>query len=792
MMEKETESAETESGFQPSTSAADRLRLENSFGDSRPRRSFRLRRLALKELRETLRDRRTIVTLIVMPLLVYPILSLIFRSFLTSNAHLFGGGEPVTFQIVYTGDGTAEQTNQLLARIGGTVEIWERQAEDLGKPAADKSDDPSTIGALANSKRRPSEFVPFKNHSWVFVPPDSGSSVERIVADGHADLGVVFETQGRDAWGEGQIKLISRTDGPSRAAASYLQMNLDLFNKAALNDMLRRARLPSEPALKIVDQLLPLPDGVAADEGGGFSLASLIPLILVLMTITGAVYPAIDLTAGEKERGTLETLMAAPLPRLAILTAKFVAVLTVAVLTALLNMIGMAATIWVFQLDQFLPGSAGFTLAVVLKIFLLLVLFAAFYSALLLAVTSYARSFKEAQAYLIPIILLSMGPGLLAMTPGLSLAGPWAVAPMVNLLLLARDVIENKVEWVPALVAILSTATYGLLAMMWAARSFGSDAILYQTHGSFGEMFARPLKTRALVPLPVVMFCLVVLFPLNFVLIGILGRMPSDDATQLAVRFSLMGVFTVGSFLLFPLLVAIHQRTVIRSGFGLNFSRPVFWLAAVLLGISLWPIVMACISGWHDVYGWFAGAETRDAWHEQLVTETAAQVARVRQVSPIVIAICLAIIPAICEEWFFRGLLMRSLLRSRHAWAAILISAFVFGLFHVLSNSVIAIDRLLPTTLVGLMLGYLAYKSDSIFPGIVLHAIHNAAVVFLAYYQPTLSQYEWFPAEDDPIPGTWIMAGAFVSLVGLALVVWAKNTNEEETGIGSEHSPLPD
>ena len=75
-----------------------------------------------------------------------------------------------------------------------------------------------------------------------------------------------------------------------------------------------------------------------------FSLAALIPLILVLMTVTGAVYPAIDLTAGERERGTLETLIAAPVPRLGLLFAKYVAVLTVALLTAVVNLIGMTIT----------------------------------------------------------------------------------------------------------------------------------------------------------------------------------------------------------------------------------------------------------------------------------------------------------------------------------------------------------------------------------------------------------------------------------------------------------------
>ena len=147
-----------------------------------------------------------------------------------------------------------------------------------------------------------------------------------------------------------------------------------------------------------------------------FRWPHLIPLILVLMTVTGAVYPAIDLTAGERERGTLETLIAAPVPRLGLLMAKYVAVLTVALLTALVNLAGMTITAHSTGLAASLFGG-GMTLDVVIKVLLLLALFAAFFSAILLALTSCARSFKEAQAYIIPLMLVCLVPGVLCLLP---------------------------------------------------------------------------------------------------------------------------------------------------------------------------------------------------------------------------------------------------------------------------------------------------------------------------------------------------------------------------------------
>src|SRR6185503_2333002 len=77
---------------------------------------------------------------------------------------------------------------------------------------------------------------------------------------------------------------------------------------------------------------------IVGERMEGLSLRAVVPLILILMTITGAVYPAIDLTAGERERGTLEILVAAPVPRLALLFAKYVTVVTVALMTAVVNL----------------------------------------------------------------------------------------------------------------------------------------------------------------------------------------------------------------------------------------------------------------------------------------------------------------------------------------------------------------------------------------------------------------------------------------------------------------------
>ena len=121
----------------------------------------------------------------------------------------------------------------------------------------------------------------------------------------------------------------------------------------------------------------------ASEPTGNGTLGILIPLILILMTITGAVYPAIDLTAGERERGTLEILVAAPVPRLALLFAKYVSVVTVALLTAVVNLGTMMVTLVVSGLGPMQAFRNGLTVEALLSILALLVLFAGFFSAVL-------------------------------------------------------------------------------------------------------------------------------------------------------------------------------------------------------------------------------------------------------------------------------------------------------------------------------------------------------------------------------------------------------------------------
>ena len=757
--------------------------------ERRPNRGgvARIWRLATKELRETLRDRRTIVTLIFMPLLVYPILSLIFQNFLLSSLGEVQDSDDPKFTILLATNLPQNESTSYLNRISTQVaefekEIGEKQSEENSEDAEVVEDEDQLAENLAvedelldyrvvEDQSRHNQAL--SDNNWIYVEGATEEDVAQIVAQGDADVGLIVKIDDEGLRIE-ELKIFQRESLVSSEAAAYLKRQFRQWNNSFVDKMFR-ARGGKLPAVEPLVKRIEIKQGRTA----GGTIASMIPLALVLMTITGAVYPAIDLTAGERERGTLETLMAAPIPRMSILFAKFIAVVTVAVLTAILNLVGMTIVMWVFQLDQMLPGG-GLTVGIIFKVFLLLVLFAVFFAACLLMVTSFARSFKEAQAYLVPIILLSLGPGLLATSPNITLSGLTTVTPMMNLLVLARDVMTDQVQTGAAVIAVISTLVYAFVALSIAARMFGADTILYSQQLSLSSLVTRPKRTSAFVPVVAALLCLVLLLPINMVSIGVLGRIGKTLSENFSLFCLLMATFTAFSFFVIPSFVAWINRVNFKIGFGLNGTSTTYFIAAVILGLSLWPIVMLMVEGTYAIYGMMAGEAAAGARHEMLVKLSEEQVVRFRQVSPAIIALCFSLIPAFCEEWFFRGMLLRALAKEWKAWSAILTTAVLFGVFHILSNSAISLDRFLPTMLIGILLGYIAWKSNSIWPSFILHALHNGTVAFLGYYQESLSELPWFPQEAEKIPTSWGLIACLVAGVGIAIIV--KATRQADVG----------
>jgi ABC-2 type transport system permease protein/sodium transport system permease protein len=398
-------------------------------------------------LTEILRDRRTIVTLIVMPLLLYPLLTLGFGQFVL-------GGK------------VAEPPSEY--RIGFESKADEQMMTlHLSRGLTARS---RVTGQAPRLQLRTGSV------------PTSFENLEDAVQRGTVDIGLRPPAPAA----EGAWTVIYREDSSvGRDAAQYVQELSAAADVEALRVALLRSGQRPPPATQFVAAPL------ASESPARLSLAVFVPLVLILMTMTGAVYPAIDLTAGERERGTLEVLIAAPVPRVSLLFGKYVAVLAVAVLTAVVNVGSMTVSLLVSGFAEQVFGPGGIRVVTLLEIFGLVLLLAAFFSAVLLVLTSFARSFKEAQAYLIPLMVVALLPGVAGLMPGLPLSGPLAVVPLLNIVLLARDLLGGHADPVSAAVVVISTAAYALVAVALAAQVFGAEGVLYGESGGWRALLRR-------------------------------------------------------------------------------------------------------------------------------------------------------------------------------------------------------------------------------------------------------------------------------------------------------------
>lgn len=707
----------------------------------------RLWRLTRKELRETLRDRRTILTLFLMPLLVYPLLSLAFRQFL--------------FTSYQTPDDSSTKWNIGVASIQDHRTVEELLA--FGERVQNERPAENPRSAGEESRLLPQVF-------WY-----EGADFAERLSSRDLDVGVRLQ------WSEPQpesnrrelvkCEIIYRDDSAlSVDLARRLERILQAVNDSQWRLRLQKLGGSTDPAVDF--EMHPIRD----KKPYSLPLATLVPLILILMTITGAVYPAIDLTAGERERGTLESLVATPIPRFAVLVAKYIAVLTVAILTALMNIVAMTVTVHSTGLGSILFGVGGLSLFAVVQVFCLMVMFAAFFSAVLLALTSFARSFKEAQAYLIPLMLFAMTPGFLSAVPGVSLTGWWAVTPLANMVLLARDVLEQGADPWWAIVAIASTIVYGLSALVLAANIFGNDAILYGSQDSWEEWFSWPKKVMPQPAMGLAMFTLAMIFPLHVWLTGQLSQATNPVAmpgmpiqiTAEMIQNSLLGgcVITWGLYLLLPIAIAAIRRLDLPRTFQVLPFPPLALIGVVVLGFSLWPVAHEIV-----VFSQRIGLATLSGEKLAKVSELAIVI---RQLPFIGVFFCLAITPAICEELFFRGYFFSALKAEAKGWTTILLSGVIFGLFHVILGSGAQVERLFSTSLLGCVLAWVAWRTGSVVPSMILHLIHNGLLVRLMFVTEDLTPN---PISGLHLPISWQVGGIVGTTVGLILVWLATRRN---------------
>lgn len=237
-------------------------------------------------------------------------------------------------------------------------------------------------------------------------------------------------------------------------------------------------------------------DTASSEQSLGSIMGSILPFMLVVSLLIGTMYPAIDTAAGERERGTLETILTLPVTNRQLILSKFITVAAIGVVSALLNILSMGAiAVYMYKLMDLQTEVAVLDLAKFVPAILVCVLavfaFSLFISAITMCVTSFAKSYKEANNYITPLMLVVMFVGYVGFIPNLELTQTMAMVPVANICLLIKNIMVFKIDYGAIAVVLLSNVAYAIAAILFLSKIYDSEAILFSDGKAGLQLFER-------------------------------------------------------------------------------------------------------------------------------------------------------------------------------------------------------------------------------------------------------------------------------------------------------------
>jgi sodium transport system permease protein len=766
----------------------------------------------VREVRDQLRDRRTLFMIAILPVLLYPMLGLGMVEMMLTFSQQRQTIVVLNADELPESPAFLEENTIAAAWLQGgqdsstTLElIAERQADrtaaDVPDPAADRAGLKSAtaatptraqlrrtrlleesralakdITALRSLNSQDTDTAVAENEiaalqtriSAQFAKADLQVLV--IVPDGYsqsiAELQQGLQAPDQAVAVAGSRLLVVRNSADDKSSVAFRRVS-EAFSK--WEDHLREITF-REASLPLVLQHpahLTWVEVAQEEQVAANVWSKLFPAMLVIMALTGAFYPAIDLCAGEKERGTMETLLISPAKRVELVLGKFATIMLFSVATALLNLLSMGAT------GQHMAAALGGgmsaavnldfpPLASLMWLVILLLPLAALFSALCLALATFARSSKEGQYYLTPLLMVVMGLTMFCLNPAVEMTPLYSVMPVINVALLLKGLLLSAAHSpnliVYAIPVLVSSLGYSMLAIWWAIELYNSETVLFREAEKFElRLWLRQLmRTKDAVPVvPEAGFCFILILLLQFVAMShmqpdLSGPDPAGSMMQQIVIQQLAMVACPAVFM--GLLLTNSLRATFR------LRRPT--LSAMAIGVAAAVLVhplsveLSQFLVTHEVF-----PPLPEAVQRVMLTMQATD-------QPLwVLIMVFAVTPAICEELAFRGFILSGFARGGRLAIAIGISSVMFGIIHMIPQ------QAFNAALIGLILGLLAVYSRSLFPAIAFHFCNNSIALLHARGIPGLGSDGVFFSRD--LDGALRYETPLLILcgVGLALMV---------------------
>ncbi len=410
--------------------------------------------LLRRELRAALRERSVVLSTIVMPVLLYPLLLWL------------------AFSIGSFVQGQQERQRSRLVVLGDSPELVESVAEILR-------------GGSESGQQL----------EWVDGPEADHESARERVAAGELDLAVMVFPVEAPA-GNYRVELLwDTTVGRSAKARDRVEDLLSDHRGQRIEEEVERLGIGPETWLGFEIERRNL---ATRSEMGAFVLGLMAPLFTILMIAVGCFYTAIDTTAGERERSTWETSLTLAVSRDRVVLAKFLTVALLGWTAGLLNLVALSVSLRAILAPAL--GASQMMLQFSLPwralplLFLASALLALFIAAGMMLFAAFARTFKEGQSMVTPFYLLCLLPAMVVQAPDLELTAGWALVPIANVALVLRDAITGTYHW-PWIGLTLAVEVATVLACLALARRVMADenVMTGAFEGSFAQFVRREL-----------------------------------------------------------------------------------------------------------------------------------------------------------------------------------------------------------------------------------------------------------------------------------------------------------
>lgn len=697
--------------------------------------------IARKELTEALRDRRTLFMMIALPILLYPLLILgmsrlqegqqAAQSARNSRVALWGS-LTLDVEAAFKRNGRVDLLPWKSAPEGVRAGLEMGQLTPPPSPPLDLSADdlqkkPPKIPDTAWAKGAQQALLKRDIDAVLILWPGFEEKVDK----GELGVASILYDSVRPESGKAR----------DRVSDVLRQYRVELLKQ---RERQRGLEAGFATGIELQSQNL-----ASEQRRSGMLIGMLLPYMLILFSAMSGFYAAIDMTAGEKERGTMQTLLCAPLLPLEIISGKFIAVWAISLIATLVNIISLAMT---FSRVKLIPGlTVSVPPEAYLIAFFLILPVSILVNSMFLAVGAFARDFKDGQNFLTPILMGLLVPLMVTTMPGIELNGYLAFAPIVNIALMMKAVFLN--EWRADLIflVLVSSLTYAMLALTLAGRIFEQNNLLLGGKQSVASIFdfsrrpgARPTAGISMLAFSI---ALVLAFYASLALEG--------KSLPLVLL-----VTQVGFFLAPALLLAWGKGFDLRGSFSLRPMGLAGIAGCVLIGVSAWTV-----GGGLLIRVLPPPESLVKALEKLLVLDD-------RSVPLWQVWIFVALLPAVCEEMLFRGLILNGF-RSMGKWPAIAATGLLFGLAHA------SIYRLLPTLFLGIVFGWVVWRTGSVVAGMICHLLNNGLMATLAHSRDLLKS--WGLGGTAYLPWSFIVVGSVVMLTGLWLVSRERSQSSDAT-----------